>query len=252
MFRLPRRNPLLHPIWFCAPVPFPPHQQRGKPAPYQQQYHRVHATLSIPECRVNFHVYICNRRAVVRPDHPRRNSLSAKSIKIIRPPRQRDPLAPAVGRRTIVRRLTLATTLKNGPAPCASHSPKLTDVSNMGERSPASSCGNTASSDSFPVALPPLSLRREPSASISKPHGCARAPRPPEFPVFRWNAPPRRAIADLAAARAAPCCGKESQLARSRSPARGCFPATGNPSALPWCPPGCYQSSCSACAPPRA
>ncbi len=193
LLRLTRRNPLFHPIWFCALVPFPPYQQRSEHTTCQQKHHRVHATLSIPACRgtcrVNFHVYICNRRAVVPPHHPRRNSLSAKNIEIIRPPRQRDLLAPAGGRPTIVRRLTLATTLKNGPAPSGSQSPELPDVSNRGERSPASSCGNTASSDSFPVALPPLSLRREPSASISKPRGCARAPRAPEFPVFRCNVP---------------------------------------------------------------
>jgi hypothetical protein len=54
---------------------------------------------------------------------------------------------------------------------------------------PASSCGSTAWSDSFRAELPPLLVRREPIGSVSRPRECARARRPPEFPVFRWNAP---------------------------------------------------------------
>src|SRR5580692_1433049 len=89
---------------------------------------------------------------------------------------------------------------------------------------PASSCGNTAWSDSFRAELPRLLFRREPIGSVSRPRECARARRPPEFPVFRWNSRRQHAIEDPDGARARQGYAKESQLARSRFPARGCCP----------------------------
>src|SRR5271170_3231742 len=109
----------------------------------------------------------------------------------------------------------------------------------------ASSCGNTASIDSFREALPLLLARREPTWFLSKLPGCAHVPRLPKCEAFRYRIQVRCGTEDPGWARAGQNQATKSPRVRLHSPARGCSRASGIESGPPLFQWERYVSFCS-------